>query len=187
MVHSIETGSKGPASWGIAFAFAVLLLTGSAEPAYAEGPVTTMATLLDRVQIEDLLNDYYAYLGGGHRGFGSFYTEDGVLDVNGIIARGRASIDELYAKIEQPGLGPRGTFHMLVTNPRIAVHGSAATADVIWTGIICDAVTGPPRFVEQGREHDELVKANGRWYFKHRVITSDAGLTAMFFKTYRQR
>lgn len=190
MIHSIKTGSKGPVYWGFALALASFFLAVSAGSAYAEPrPVTTMATLLDRVQIEDLLDDYYAQLGGG-RGYGVYYTEDGILDVNGIIAQGRNAIDELYVKIEQPRLKspvPRGTFHMLMTNPRIVVDGNTATADDIWTGIICDVVTAPPRFVEQGREHDELVKINGRWYFKHRYITSDAGLTSMFFPTYRQR
>ncbi len=82
---------------------------------------------------------------------------------------------------------PPGTFRMLITNPKIVVNGNSATADVIWTGIINDAVTAPPRFVEQGREHDELVKTNGQWLIKHRVITADSGLPRMFEKTYIKR
>jgi len=45
----------------------------------------------------------------------------------------------------------------------------------------------PHSFVEQGREHDELVKRKGHWYFKHRVITSDGGLQPMFEKLYKAR
>jgi hypothetical protein len=164
-----------------------LMLALSARPALAEYPVTTLVTLLDRTQIEDILVDYYGNLGAGHRDFGSFYTEDGVLDVNGLEYRGKRAIDDLYAKLEQPSLLPRGTLHMLMTNPAIRVNGDSATAEVVWTGIISDAVKAPPRFVEQGRERDEFVKLGGHWYIKHRWITSDSGLPTMFEKTYKQR
>jgi hypothetical protein len=70
---------------------------------------------------------------------------------------------------------------------KITVEGDTATADMLWTGVNSEKVTAAPQFVEQGREHDELVKRNGRWLFKHRVITSDGGLPAMFEKTYQKR
>jgi SnoaL-like domain len=76
---------------------------------------------------------------------------------------------------------------MLMTNPVIRVNGDSATVDVVWTGIISDAVKAPPRFVEQGRERDEFVKLGGRWYIQHRWVTSDSGLPAIFEKTYKQR
>ena len=76
---------------------------------------------------------------------------------------------------------------MLLTNPVIRVNGDSATADVVWTGIVSDVLKAPPRFVEQGREHDELVKLNGHWYIKHRWITADSGLPTMYEKTYKQR
>jgi hypothetical protein len=76
---------------------------------------------------------------------------------------------------------------VLLTNPHIVVIGDAATADVIWTGMNSASVQSSPQIVEQGREHDELVKRDGHWYFKHRVITSDGGLPAMFEKTYQNR
>jgi len=166
---------------------AALVLAVAARRVPAQDPPTTLATLLDRAQIEDMLVDYYAHLGGGGRGFGSYYIEDGVLDVNGIVARGEKPIEDLYKRTAAGTPRLRGTFHMLLTNPRIVVHGETATADVLWTGVISETPEATPRFVEQGREHDELVKRHGRWYFKHRVITSDGGLPAMFEKTYKQR
>jgi hypothetical protein len=107
--------------------------------------------------------------------------------VNGIVAQGKQPIEDLYAKLAQQSPQPQGTFRMLLTNPKVVVNGDTATADVIWTGIISETVKATPRFVEQGREHDELVKRDGHWYFKHRIITSDGGLTAMFEKTYKVR
>ncbi|MFZ1989818.1 MAG: nuclear transport factor 2 family protein [Alphaproteobacteria bacterium] len=148
--------------------------------------MTTMETLLDRIQIEDLLYNYYSLLGTQGEHFDNYYVENGVLDVNGTIFEGRSAI--LTAYEPESGAMPRtGKFHMLLSNPRIVVNGDTAVADAIWTGIISDAIKAPPRFVEQGREHDELVKRNGRWYFKKRVITSDSGLPAAFEKNYRPR
>jgi SnoaL-like domain len=158
-------------------------LTASAQAA-ASPP--TLATLLARAQIHDLLVDYYRGFTGDQRGFASFYVKDGILDVNGIVARGRKAINALYA--ENSGGGRRtGLFRMLLTNVKISVHGTTATADAIWTGINDENVKATPRFVEQGREHDDLVERGGHWYLKHRWITADAGLPAMYDKTYKPR
>src|SRR5579872_1775164 len=153
----------------------------------AESPPTTLATLLDRAQIEDLLVDYYGQLGGADRDLGSYYVEDGVLDVNGVVSRGRGPIEALYKRLTQEVPRQAGKFRMLLTNPKIVVNGDTATADVIWTGIRSENPKATPKFVEQGREHDELVKRGGRWLFKYRVITSDGGLPAMFEKSYKER
>ncbi len=166
---------------------ALMLIVAAARPALAEYPVTTLATLLDRAQIEDMLVDYYAQLGAGRHDFGAFYIPEGTLDVNGIVAKGKKPIEDLYAKLAQQSPQPKGTFRMLLTNPKVVVNGDTATADVIWTGVNSETVKSTPQFVEQGREHDELVKKNGHWYFKLRVITSDGGLTPMFEKTYKVR
>lgn len=139
-------GLRRVAFRGVALGCAALALAASAAPALAEYPVTTLATLIDRAQIEDL-----------------------------------------YRRTAEGTPHRPGRFHMLFTNPRIRVNGDTATADTVWTGIISDTPQSTPHFVEQGREHDELVKRGGRWYFKHRVITSDGGLPAMFEKTYKQR
>jgi hypothetical protein len=165
----------------------LLASSALATHALAQSPATTLTALLDRAQIEDMLVDYYGNLGGGNRDFGSYYLENGILDVNGMVAQGEKPIQELYKKIAAGTPRLQGTFHMLLTNPKIVVQGDSATADVVWTGVISETVKAQPRLVEQGREHDELVKRNGRWYFKHRVITSDGGLQPMFEKTYTVR
>jgi hypothetical protein len=147
---------------------------------------TTAETLLDRIQIEDLLYNYYALLGRNGDNYDDFFTEDCVLDINGRVFKGRANIHSAYAPSE--GAIPlTGKFHMLLNNPRITVKGDTATADMIWTGILQDNVRMAPRLVEQGREHDELVKKNGRWLFKHRVITADSGLPPIYDATYKKR
>lgn len=159
-------------------------LIGSARAAESPGAVTT---LLDRAAIEDLLVDYYRGFSGDHKTFASFYAEDGILDVNGIVAQGSKAINELYAGSGGGGTQQPGLFRMLLTNIKVSVNGGTATADAIWTGINDETVKATPRFVEQGREHDELVKRDGRWLLKHRWITADAGLPAKYEKTYKPR
>jgi SnoaL-like domain len=165
----------------------VFVMAAAAPRSQAAAAPATLEDLLGQAQIENMLAAYYGNFGGSEQDMGSYYTADGVLDVNGIIARGPKAIDALYQKIAKGAPPLPGKYNMLFTNPRIIVHGDTATADVIWTGIDSPTVESTPRFIEQGHEHDELVKRGGRWYFTHRVITSDAGLTPMFRKTYRKR
>ena len=117
----------------------------------------------------------------------TIYVEDAVLDVNGTVAKGKKPIEDLYKVAAQESPGRKGTFRMLLTNLRVVVNDRSATADLMWTGVISQTVKAVPQFVEQGREHDELVKRDGRWYFKHRMITSDGGLTEIFEKNYKPR
>jgi SnoaL-like domain len=168
-------------------ALAAGLLSAPLAPAFAQQPPMTVTTLIDRAQIEDLLVAYYGQLGTGAGDFGNFYLADGVLDVNGLIAKGQQEIKELYEHVRQGTPRRPGTFRMLLTNPHIVVTGDAATANVIWTGVNSASVNSVPQIIEQGREHDELVKRDGRWYFKRRVITTDGGLPAMFERTYQKR
>jgi hypothetical protein len=165
---------------------AALMLVASAMQAAGEHPATTLGTLLDRAQIEDMIVDYYAKLGTGGD-FSDFYVEDAVLDVNGLVAKDKKPIEDLYKQAGEESPARKGTFRMLLTNLKIVVNGTSATADVLWTGVNSETVRAVPQFVEQGRENDELVKHNGRWYFKRRVITSDGGLTGIFEKTYKPR
>ncbi len=168
----------------VAGALALAALSMSAQAA----PRTTAANLLDRIQIEDLLIDYYAPLGGGGEDMTKFFAPDGVLDINGRVYQGRAGVTQAYKDAgAAAGNALKGKFHMLMTNPRIEVHGDHATADLIWTGIDSDTVRAAPHFVEQGHEHDELVKVGGEWLIARRLITSDGGIPDFYFQTYKDR
>ncbi|MGZ3273851.1 MAG: nuclear transport factor 2 family protein [Caulobacteraceae bacterium] len=169
----------------------VAVLLALAGPALAHAPRTTSANLLDRVQIEDFLVDYYQPLGGGKQeDLASFFTEDGVIDVNGRVYSGRKGIAQAYKDAGAANNGNpvfKGKFVMLMNNPRIEVHGDTATADVVWTGTVTTKVTDPPHFAEQGKEHDDLVKVKGEWMIKKRIITSTGGLAPFFQATYKDR
>jgi hypothetical protein len=172
----------------LALAAAVAAL---AVPAFAKPPRTTQANLLDRVQIEDLLVDYYQPLGGGKQeSLADFFTPDGVIDVNGRVYSGHKGIEQAYKDAGAANNGNptfKGKFTMLMNNPRIEVKGDTATADVVWTGTVTSKVADQPHFAEQGKEHDDFVKVKSEWLITKRIITSTGGLAPFFQATYKDR
>lgn len=156
-------------------------------PALTIAQPVTMETLLDRIQIEDLLVRYYYDLASGKaHTLSEYFTEDALFDVDGTVARGRSEIEKLY------GGGPARaanapTIHMLLTNPVIEIKGNRAQAHVLWTGVMNKDVKGEPNLFEQGREDTELTKVSGKWLIAKRYITSDSGLPERFEKNFKQR
>ena len=179
--------SRRHAAHVIVTAAAFLLLASMAAPAFAQQ--VTMETLLDRIQIQDLLTRYYYDLSQGKsHELSEYFTEDAMLDVDGTIAKGRAEITKLYGGgTRKPDAAPRPQNHMLLTNPVIEIRGNRAIARVVWTGVSNSGVGKPPTVTEQGREDSELVKVNGKWLIKRRYISSDSGLPDRFDKTFKQR
>jgi len=152
----------------------------------------TRETLLDRIQIEDLLTRYYYDLSLGHaHELSEYFTEDALLDVDGTVARGHAEIARLYQRPEPdpkaPPAEPRGRGHMLLSNPTIEINGNTAKAHVIWTGVMNQGIGKLPYIFEQGREDDELVKLNGKWLIKRRYITADGRMPNRFDTNYKPR
>jgi len=149
------------------------------------------STLMDRVAIEDMVTRYYANFGKQDAAddFGAFYTEDAVFDVNGIVSKGREAIEGFYAASAEEADAPAalGTFHMMISNPVIDVDGDTATAEFMWTGVINTAIQDAPRLLEQGREYDLLVKQDGQWRIKKRVVIADSGLPERYMATYKPR
>jgi hypothetical protein len=169
-----------------------MLLLPLAQPVLAQHKLVTMETLLDRIQIEDFLTSYYFDLSRGEsHALSEYFTEDAVLDVDGVVATGHAEIGKLYerpegeAAPEETAQYRRG--HMLLTNPIIEVEGNKATAHVIWTGVMNEGVGQAPGLYEQGREYTELVKRDGKWLITLRMISSDSGLPDRFDATWEPR
>ena len=137
----------------------------------------TQATLLDRIQIEDTLTQYYWDLtSSGRKDITAHWTKDAVFDVNGVIFKGHDEIRLMYDPDDSMGAPAGGFFNMLMNNPLIHVNGNTATVDAIFTGVISDSVTATPRLYEQGLDHMELAKQNGRWLITRRVIKSHGGM-----------
>ncbi|MEJ0034768.1 MAG: nuclear transport factor 2 family protein [Gammaproteobacteria bacterium] len=155
-------------------------------------PVTA-ATLLDRIQIEDLLTKYYYDLSAGKaHELSEYFTKDAYLDVDSTIARGHAEIAKLYQRPEgatppAAATAQRRRGHMLLTNPVINIDGDKATAEVIWTGVMNEGVGKAPSLYEEGREYSELRKTDGKWLISKRCISSDSGLPDKYDATYKPR
>ena len=147
-----------------------------------------LQTILDRMAIEEIFVRYYSGLGSGDpEGFGGFFADGAELDVNGLVCRSKDEIADLYRRVtlDKPNL--TGIFRMLLTNLFIKVEGDTATAQMLWTQTLNDTIKGPPRLIEQGREYDRLVRQDGRWKIKTRVVIADSGLPDLMDATYAPR
>lgn len=156
----------------------------------ADTQVSPDTALADRIAIEDLITRYYAHLGTDDAGaFGDYYTEDAVFDVNGIISTGREEIEALYAGVgeDDDSVGNQGVFHMILSNPVIEVDGDRASASFLWTGILNPDPKAKPELAEHGREYDRLVKQDGKWLIKKRVVIADSALPERYAAIYQPR
>jgi hypothetical protein len=163
-----------------------------AAPA-AQSPEVT--ALIDRAVIENLMVDYYSHIGNSSFNFGQYFVKDGVLDVNGIVAKGAEEIKALYVSAsggaavappkQDPNAPPPGMFNMQLTNLKVEVKGNTATADMFWSSVESKTLTSPPSVTEYGRDHTELIKQNGHWLIKHRVVTSGGGMPGGELQAYR--
>ena len=144
------------------------------------GPRTTAATLLDRLQIEDLVTDYYSQLGGEKSAtFGDEYMEDGELILGTRVIKGREEIKKMYAGLKPADPSkPRPRMNVMVSNPRVTVTGNTAHGEFIYTGVVVADPNKAPELHEQGREVDEFVKVKGEWKIKSRKIINDANAGA---------
>lgn len=166
--------------------------TVTAQKQILQDRPVTMETLLDRIQIEDFLTRYYYDLSVGKaKELAEYFTEDALLDVDGVVAKGHQAIAKLYQRPEgsqaPAATAQRRRGSMLLTNPIINVEGSVATAHVIWTGVMNEGVGKAPSLYEQGREYTELRKVKGRWLISRRFISSDSGLPDRFDATWKPR
>jgi hypothetical protein len=147
--------------------------------------------LLDRLAIEDMMTRYYGNFGktDAAEDFASFYTQDAEFDVNGIVSKGPEAIAAFYTDTGDDDEAParQGTFHMIISNPIIDVDGDTATAQFFWTGVMNGTVEGRPELWEQGREYDQLVRVDGEWRVKKRVVIADSGLPERYKATYTPR
>ena len=146
-------------------------------------------TLLDQIRVQDMMVRYYADFGkvSGEK-MARHYTEDGVLDVNNMVFTGRDEIEKIYSMTgEQTGEVHKGTVHTLVTNMVIDVNGDEASCSLIYTNVLNESIEKPPQFLEQGRDQTKLVKRDGRWLIKHRMVTSDGGTPKYWRQKYVKR
>ena len=116
----------------------------------------------------------------------SFFTTDGRLEVNGWVVNGYGEIKGMYLQAgiiddkeeapEAEGAVPDGTGETLYTNLDIDLQGDKAVVKMIWLTVGSELLTSPSKVTEYGTEWSEVVKQDGRWLFKNRIIRSEGGM-----------
>lgn len=151
---------------GLVLAFSLLPQAKAAEG------MTTRDTLLDRIQIEDLMIEYYwAFSNEEGHDIKKYWTEDGEFDIAGNVVKGWAAIEAAYSSPETADENsPK--FVMLLGNPMIRVTGDTAVMDAVFTGMTSTDTTKAPIPTEQGTDHVEFVKVDGQWKIRKRVLVT---------------
>lgn len=154
-----------------------------------------LTQLIERVAIEDMFIDYYAqFRPDSKHDFKSFFTDDGRLEVNGLVYNGLDKIKAIYGQLNAGGNEgkepkaekaiPEGVSEMMLTNMKIDVQGDKAVATFLWHSIKADLLTTEGKINEYGREWTELVKQNGRWLIKNRVVLTEGGMPEALLENY---
>lgn len=152
-----------------------------------------LPTLAERAAIEDLFADYYAQFGPDtDHNFTGFFTEDGVLEVNGLVATGADEIEAMYVQagvddeeeVTPANAIPEGVGETFYSNLRIEIDGDTAVATMLWFSTSSELLTSPPSVTEYGRERTELVKQGGRWLISRRWILSEGGMPEGLLSSY---
>jgi hypothetical protein len=152
------------------------LVLAAAPAVRAQDVNFTPQMAVDRAAIDDLLERYYANFGKAEgESFSSFYADDAEFVLGGKSYKGKDAIAGVYKGVSQSGQNPsanRFSFNVLLTNKVITVHGDKATAQMIFTEVVMDTPQGPPKFLTQGREYDNLAKIKGHWRFTKRQVAA---------------
>ncbi|HEX5049793.1 MAG TPA: nuclear transport factor 2 family protein [Gammaproteobacteria bacterium] len=144
----------------------------------------TAETLVDRLQIQDLITRYYNNFGRENaENFADFYAEDAELILGERHYKGRDGIMQAYGRAprapDQPPRStppPRFSFIVAVDNPLIVVHGTTATAQLVYTEYVIEKQGDQVKVITQGKEYSTFVKAAGHWRYKTRLIKSGTEL-----------
>jgi hypothetical protein len=154
---------------------AVAGLSLAAVPAvHAQDVEYTPKMVADRMEIDDLLERYYANFGKAEgESFSKFYADDAEFVLGDKTYKGKEAIAGVYKGVGASGQNPaanRFSFNVLLTNKVITLHGDTATAQMIFTEVIKKTAADPPEFLTQGREYDRLAKIKGHWRFTRRQV-----------------
>ena len=141
----------------------------------ARAEEVSAATLVDRLQIQDLITRYYNNFGRENgESFADFYAEDAELILGERHFKGRDGIMQAYGKAPgqppRPAPPPRYSFIVTIGNPLIVVHGKSATAQLVFTEYVIEKQGDPVKVITQGKEYGTFVKIDGHWRYKTRQI-----------------
>jgi uncharacterized protein (TIGR02246 family) len=130
-----------------------------------------MATLDDVEEIRQLLARY-CHLGDSldSGGLAQCFTNDAVIDANGVRTVGRDAIRE-SVEAYRPVYAATPLRHV-TTNVLVEVNGDEAQSTSYYMLL---ATGAEPRVLRIGTYRDQLRRVDGRWLLSERVATSDGG------------
>ncbi|MEJ2110606.1 MAG: nuclear transport factor 2 family protein [Acidobacteriota bacterium] len=179
----------------IAILAALGLMTACSDAPTTAPPELTK--LVERVAIEEFFYDYYAqFRPDSQHDFASFFAEDGRLEVNGMVADGIEEIKAMYGSVvgsggenepEAEDAIPEGVSEMMLTNMKIDIQGDEAVATFLWHSIKSDLLTTQGKITEYGRERTELVKQDGHWLIRNRVVLTEGGMPESLLEYYPKK
>jgi 3-phenylpropionate/cinnamic acid dioxygenase small subunit len=128
-----------------------------------------MTAIEDKDAIHELMAEYCFRLDDGrYDDMAALFTEDGTWHTAFGKATGRAAIAEFAAglRAHRAGPTPRAIHH--VTNIVITLDGNRAKVRSNWT-TVQNSPDGP-KIGSGGAYDDEMIKIDGRWFFRYRTI-----------------
>lgn len=171
------------AALGATLAAASLLAAGagvSAQVPPRESLEQRLQRLEDKEAIAALLERFFEYQETGEIGkYASLFAKDGEL----ILRRGRSSggPEGILAAMTRDSRQARGgtanaiRMRHVLSNVHVELQGDTATAQSRFT-LLSVGEDNVPRFGGSGRYKDELVRENGEWKIRKRVIFRDLPL-----------
>jgi len=164
-------------------ALSVASLTLTINTGASAAEEVSAETLVDRLQIQDLITRYYNNFGRENgESFADFYAEDAELILGERHFKGRNGILEAYGRApgqapRPPPATPRFSFIVAVDNPLIVVHrDNTATAQLVYTEYVIEKQGEQAKVITQGKEYSNFVKVAGHWRYKTRLIKSGTEL-----------
>jgi uncharacterized protein (TIGR02246 family) len=137
-----------------------------------------LGTYEDRMAVEDVMARYvWAVDSLDPEGYVAVFTEDGIIDSNGNISKGREEIRKIVMSLIQrrddnkaKGLPISNLYH-LISNVRITFpRPGEALHQSYWQTVHRDK-DGRMTAAAMGRSEDRLVKRNGKWLIQMRKLT----------------
>lgn len=137
-----------------------------------------LGTSADRIAVEDVMARYVWTVDSlDADGYVAVFTEDGVIDSNGAISKGRDEIRKIVTGLiarrddnKAKGLPTANLYHV-ISNVRITFpKPGEALHQSYWQTVRRDK-DGRMIAAAMGRSEDHLVKRNGQWLIRFRKLT----------------
>jgi ketosteroid isomerase-like protein len=157
--------------------------------AAAPPPVESrLQALQDHVEIEQLLMRYAAAFNTGDAdAYVATFTPDGELELRRDVDqppflgpfKGREALrKQWFPDGGVSGSRKFGAMRHVTTNHEITVRGDSATVRAFFMEVVSNGPnippgSKPPTIHAMGRYEDELVRYEGRWLFRRRVVVTD--------------